>query len=84
MHRLAWLAIPLLLTACGGGKSANTLSVTCSGAGGTQLFGATSIDVLGDAVNGRPTMSFPDPTNPKNTGSISVEPHGRCTITSPS
>ena len=81
MYRLAWLAVPLLLTACGGGKSAGTLTVTCAGAGGTQLYGATSIDVLGDDVNGRPTMNFPDPANPSKTGSISVEPHGHCTIT---
>ena len=81
MYRLAWLAVPLLLTACGGGKSAGTLTVTCAGAGGTQLYGATSIDVLGDDVNGRPTMNFPDPANPSKTDSISVEPHGRCTIT---
>jgi len=46
MHRLIWLAIALSLTACGGGKSAGTLSVTCEG--GTQLNGAASIDVLGD------------------------------------
>jgi hypothetical protein len=88
MYRLVWPAIlllltPLLLTACGG-KSAGTLTVTCAGAGGAQLFGATSIDVLGDAVNGRPTMNFPDPSNPSKTGSISVEPHGHCTITPPS
>ena len=32
MHRLVWLAIPLLLAACGGGsKSAGTLTVTCEG-----------------------------------------------------
>jgi hypothetical protein len=81
MHRLAWLLIPLLLAACGGGKSTPTLSVVCSGPGSSQLNGATSIDVLGDDVNGRPTMNFPDPVSPGKTGSISVVPHGRCTIT---
>lgn len=79
MHRLAWLAIPLSLAACGGGKSASTLSVTCDG--GTQLFGAASIDVLGDVVDGRPTMKFPDPANPGKIDSISVQPHGHCKIT---
>jgi len=79
MHRLAWLVIPLSLAACGGGKSTPTLSVVC--AGGTQLFGAASIDVLGDVVNGRPTMNYPDPANSGHTGSISVEPRGHCKIT---
>jgi hypothetical protein len=78
MHRLAWLVIPLWLAACGGGKSAASISVTCSG--GTELYGATSIDVSGDLVDGRPTMTFPDPTNPCKTGSISVQPHGHCKI----
>ena len=80
MYRLAWLAIPLSLGACGGGKSATTLSVTCTGGAGAQLVGASSIDVLGDVANGRPTMVFPDPTIAGATGSISVEPRGRCTI----
>lgn len=81
MHRLAWLVIPLSLAACGGGKSSTTLTVTCSGAGGPQLVGATSIDVLGDVVNGRPTMNYPDPVSSGKTGSISVEPHSQCRIT---
>jgi len=79
MHRLAWLVIPLSLTACGGSKSASTLSVTCDG--GTQLFGAASIDVLGDVTDGHPTMRFPDPANSGRTGTISVPPHGRCKVT---
>jgi hypothetical protein len=79
MHRLFWLAIPLSLAACGGSKSAPTLTVTCTG--GIQLVGATSLDVLGDVVNGRPTMEYPDPTNPAKTGSISVDPRGHCRVT---
>jgi hypothetical protein len=79
MHRLAWFLIPLSLAGCGGKSSAPTLSVTCSG--GAQLFGAASIEVLGDVVNGRPTMSFPDPVNPGKTGAISVQPGGDCKIT---
>ena len=79
MHRLAWLVIPLSLAACGGGKSAVTLSVTCDG--GTELFGAASIEVLGDTVDGHPTLNFPDPANPGKTGTISVRPHGHCKVT---
>jgi hypothetical protein len=79
MHRLVWLLIPLSLAGCGGKPSAPTLSVTCPG--GAQLFGATSIDVLGDVVNGRPTMSFPDPVNPGKSGTISVQPGSDCRIT---
>jgi hypothetical protein len=81
MHRLIWLLLPLSLSACGGGKSAMTLTVTCSGVGGPQLIGATSIDVLGDVVSGRPTMNFPDPVSSGKTGSISVPPHSQCKIT---
>jgi len=79
MYRLAWLVIPLSLGACGGGKSTATLSVTCDG--GTQLFGAASIDVLGDLVDGRPTINFPDPVSAGKTGTISVPPHGHCKVT---
>jgi hypothetical protein len=80
MHRLIWLLLPLSLAACGG-KSATTLTVTCSGPGGVQLLGATSIDILGDVVNGRPTMNYPDPVSSGKTGSISLEPHSVCRIT---
>jgi hypothetical protein len=78
MHRLLCLAIPLLLAGCGGSKSAATLTVTCTG--GIQLVGATSLDVLGDVVNGRPTIEYPDPTNPAKTGAIAVMPRGRCSV----
>jgi len=81
MLRLAWLIILLTLSACGDGKSTSTLTVTCSGAGGIQLVGAASVDVLGDLMNGRPTMTYPDPANPSRTGSISVEPRSDCKIT---
>jgi hypothetical protein len=79
MHRLVWLLIPLLLAACGGKAAVPTLSVTCDG--GTQLYGAVSIDVAGDVVNGHPVMTFPDPTNPGKTGSIAVPAGGHCHIT---
>jgi hypothetical protein len=79
MRRLACLALLLSLADCGGGKSSTTLSVIC--AGGTQLIGAASVDVPGDVVDGRPTMNFPDPANPGQTGSITVRPHDHCKIT---
>jgi len=78
MRRLAWLLVPLSLTACGGQSSAPKLSVTCPG--GSQLYGVTSIEVLGDLVNGRPTMTFADPVNRGKTGAISVQPGGECRI----
>ena len=78
MHRLAWLAIALSLAGCGGSKSATTLTVTCTG--GVQLVGAASVDVLGDVVNGRPTLTYPDPTHSGKTGSIAVEPRGQCRV----
>jgi hypothetical protein len=82
MRRLAWLVIALPLAACGGGsKSGPSLSVVCSGAGGVQLVGAASIDVLGDPQNGRPTMTYPDPVSAGKTGSISVPPLNHCRIT---
>ena len=79
MLRFAWLLIPLSLAACGGKASVETLSVTCDG--GTQLYGALSIDVPGDLVNGRPSLTFPDPANPGKTGQISVPAGGHCKIT---
>lgn len=80
MRRLVVLALPLAVAACGGGKSSvPALSVVCTG--GVQLAGATSIDVLGDDVNGRPTLQYPDPVNSGKTGAISVEPRGHCRIT---
>lgn len=76
--RLAWLLVPCVLTACGGSKQQELLSVTCGG--NIVLNGARSIDVLGDPVNGRTTLNFPDPVNPGQTGAISVAPHDRCKI----
>ena len=78
MRHLVWMTLVLSLAGCGGGKPATTLSVTC--ARGTQLVGAASVDVLGDLANGLPTMNFPDPANPGQTGTISVQPHDHCKI----
>jgi hypothetical protein len=79
MSHLRLLLLALLVSGCGGSKSANTLSVVC--ASGTQLFGASSIDVLGDLADGRPTMEFPDPANRDRIDTISVKPHDHCKIT---
>jgi hypothetical protein len=79
--RLRWLGclcLPLVLAGCGGDKPAATLSVTCGGS--LALAGARSIDVLGDPVNGRPTLSFPDPVNRGQTGTLSVPARDRCSI----
>ena len=79
MRRLAGLVLLLSLADCGGGKSSTTLSVTC--AGGTQLVGAVSVDLSGDLADGRPAMTFPDPANAGQTGTITVRPHDHCKIT---
>jgi hypothetical protein len=76
--RLAWLLVPCLLAACGGSKQEELLSVTCGS--NVVLNGARSIDVLGDPVNGRTTLNFPDPVNPGQTGTIPIPPHDRCKI----
>jgi hypothetical protein len=77
--RLGLLVLPIALVGCGGDKPKATLSVTCRGS--AALVGAISIDVLGDLVNGRPTISFPDPANLGNTGTLSIPPASRCSIT---
>jgi hypothetical protein len=79
MSHLRLLLLALLVSGCGGSKTAGSLSVVC--ASGTQLFGASSIDVLGDLADGRPTMEFPDPANRDRTDTISIKPHDHCKIT---
>ena len=77
---LGWLCLPIVLSGCGSSdKPAATLSVSCGGS--EALVGARSVDVLGDPVNGRPTLSFPDPVNAGSTGTLSVRAQDRCTIT---
>jgi hypothetical protein len=71
-------ALVLLVAGCGGGKSSGSLSITC--AGGTQLVGAASIDVLGELADGRPRIEFPDPANPGKTGVITVQPRDHCKV----
>jgi hypothetical protein len=80
LWQLGWLCLPIVLLGCGGDdKPAATLSVSCGG--NDVLVGARSVDVLGDPVNGRPTLSFPDPVNAGKTGTLSVRAQDRCTIT---
>ena len=80
LRQLGLLWLPMVLLGCGGdAKSAATLSVSCGGS--DVLVGAHSIDVLGDPVNGRPTLSYPDPVNAGKTGTLPVRAQDRCTIT---
>jgi hypothetical protein len=76
--RVVCAALVLSLASCGGGKSSGSLSITC--AGGTQLVGAASIDVLGDLSDGRPRIEFPDPANAGKTGVITVQPRDHCKV----
>ncbi len=78
LRQTGWLLLPFILAGCGGDKPAATVSVTCDGS--VALVGARSIDVLGDPVNGRVTMSFPDPVNAGKTNTLFVTPKGRCSI----
>ncbi len=77
--RLGWLVLAVLPAGCGGDKPPATLTVTCGDS--IALVGARSIDVLGDQVNGHTMINFPDPVNRGKTGTLSVAPGDRCTIT---
>ena len=52
--RMALCVLLLSLAGCGGSKSASTLTVTCGD--GTEVIGATSVDVPGDLANGQPVL----------------------------
>ena len=77
--RMILSVLLLSLAGCGGSKSSSlTLTVTCGD--GTEVNGATSIDVPGDLANGRATVNFPDPANPGKTGTIAIQPGRHCKI----
>jgi hypothetical protein len=76
--QLIWLSLPVFLAGCGGDKPAATVSVSCGGT--VALAGAGSVDVLGDPVNGKTTLSFPDPANHGQTGTLVVPSHDKCSI----
>jgi len=76
--RMALCVLLLSLAGCGGSKSASTLTVTCGD--GTEVIGATSVDVPGDLANGRPTLNFPDPANPGKTGTVTIQPGRHCKV----
>ena len=76
--RFGLLGLPLAIAGCGhAGSDAPTLSVTCDGK--LVLAGASSV-VVTSSVDGPASMSFPDPVNAGQTGTLPV-PLGRpCTI----
>jgi hypothetical protein len=79
--RLIWLlplALPALLSACGGHEASVSLTVRCDGS--IALVGTKSVDVLNDSVTGNTTLSFPDPVNPDHTGIIPVARGSRCSV----
>ena len=79
LRHLIWLCLPVALAGCGGSKPPATISISCGG--NIALAGAVTVEVLGDPVNGRPTLSFPDPANAGQTNTLAVPAHQSCTIT---
>jgi hypothetical protein len=77
--RVAWfglLALSLTAAACGRGAPASSVTVTCGGA--TALVGAKYVNVVVDSAAKTTVLTFPDPLNSDQTGSITVD--RRCTI----
>jgi len=74
----ALLLLPGLLAGCGSSSPATTLSVTCGGS--LSLAGAKSIDVVPDQAQAGVVLSYPDPVNTGQTGTIPIRPGAKCTI----
>jgi hypothetical protein len=77
--RLAWfglLAVALGTAACGRGSTASSVTVSCGDA--TVLVGAKYVNVIVDPGAKSTILSFPDPLNDGQTGTIAVT--HRCTV----
>jgi hypothetical protein len=66
-----------LLTGCGSSTRDPSVWVHCHGT--LVLSGAKSVDVIVDPARG-PLLSYPDPANPGQTGTIPVTKDNDCTI----
>ena len=78
--RLGLLASPLLVAGCGHSESGTpTLTVTCNGS--VSLAGAATVTVMSAPGGNGATLSFPDPVNAGQTGSLPVPAGQACTIT---
>ncbi len=77
--RLGILASPLLMAGCGHSDPGTpTLSVTCNGT--LSLAGAATVTVMSAPGGNGATLSFPDPVNNGQTGSLPVPAGQACTI----
>jgi len=80
MRLLPALLLPLAavsVAACGHSSGSSGLTVTCNGQ--TALVGASSVTVQVDPASRAALLTFPDPVNDGQTGTIPVD--RRCTIT---
>ncbi|MBS0559810.1 MAG: hypothetical protein JSR21_07125 [Proteobacteria bacterium] len=80
MRLLPALLLPLAalsVAACSRSSGSSSLTVSCNGQ--TTLVGATSITVQVDPASKAALLTFPDPVNDGQTGTIPVD--RRCTIT---
>ena len=77
--RLGLLALPLLVAGCGhSGSGTPTLSVTCNG--NLALAGAATVTVTSAPGGSAAALSFPDPVNAGQTGSLPIPPGQACTV----
>ena len=77
--RLGLSLSPLLVAGCGhSDPGTTTLTVTCNGS--LSLAGAASVTVMSAPGGNGATLSFPDPVNAGQTGSLPVPAGQACTI----